>query len=346
MNADRLWLVWNRLNLWPWISLLVAASVIVLGYALSTSPYSTKLLSQGSIFSTSEEASLPSSELNTAAAAPGAQTLALQAQANSAAPNLESSSEAMPPSSANSVTAYSSGTVKSRGATAASKSTKPFVTLDGAFGRSAKTDSGFKDLAGKRATDIYIPTGSVFRAQLIMPIKTSVQERFVMAQTTHEFQDPSHPSRRIPVGSRLIGRASLNSALRGVDVRFQTLVSPKGVEYPIQATALSKQLFAELNGIFFSNELETYSTVMAFGFIEGFADAAKERETTVLGQRPTPTVTNQVLEGVGSSSFRVADEIMNDIRRRAIEYVVVPSGEQIFAVFTEKFSIPDGKRIE
>ena len=167
-----------------------------------------------------------------------------------------------------------------------------------------------------------------------------------MAQTTHDFQDPAHPSRRIPAGSRLIGRASLNYAIRGVDVRFQTLVSPKGREYPISVLALSKQLFGELNGIFFSNDMETYSTIMAFGFINGFADAAKERESTVLGQVTKDTVGNKALSGLGSASFQVADEIISDIRNKAIDYVVVPAGERIFAVFTEKFVLPGGKKIE
>jgi len=223
---------------------------------------------------------------------------------------------------------------------------REYVVLGSGLSSSVKEGSGFKELAGNADSSNYISTGSVFKAQLIMPIKTSVQERFVMAQTTQEFRDPANSARRIPKGSRLIGRAQLNSALRGVDVRFTTLVSPKGKEYPIQVIGLSRELFAELNGIFFSNDFETYSTIMAFGFIEGFADASKDRQPTVIGDIPKSTVGNKVLDGVGGASFRVAEDIMRDIRNRSIEYVVVPSGEQIFAVFSEKFILPGGRPIE
>lgn len=227
---------------------------------------------------------------------------------------------------------------------ASRSSSSPMLVIS--TGGAGTSTSGFKDLAGQSAASNYIATGSVFRAQLIMPIKTSLQERFVMAQTTHEFRDPGNPSRRIPAGSRLIGRARMNLALRSVDVNFTTLVSPRGREYAINALALSNNLFAQLNGIFFSNELETYSTIMAFGFVEGFADAARSRQSTIIGDVTKENLRNQVLDGVGQSSFRVAEELIRDIRDNAVEFVVVPSGEMIFAVFTEKFVVPAGRGIE
>lgn len=232
-----------------------------------------------------------------------------------------------------------------------SSSHKEWVTLKSSGMISGADGNGFKELAGKNGTATYIPTGSVFRAQLIMPIKTSVQERFVMAQTTHEFRDPSNPALRIPVGTRLIGRAQMNTALRSVDVHFTTMVSPKGKEYPAQILALSKSLFGELNGIFFSNDLETYSSIMAFGFLEGFSQSAKDRQVVigglgVAGNVEKDNLSNRVFDGVGSSSFRIAEEMIRDIREKSVEYIVVPSGEEIYAVFTEKFVMPGGKSLE
>ncbi|MCB0361877.1 MAG: hypothetical protein KDD35_04110, partial [Bdellovibrionales bacterium] len=64
--------------------------------------------------------------------------------------------------------------------------------------------------------EYYIPTGAIFQARLITPIKTSVSKTFVMAETTREYR--MDMNRKIPKGSRLIGRASLNTVLKGVGV--------------------------------------------------------------------------------------------------------------------------------
>jgi len=187
------------------------------------------------------------------------------------------------------------------------------------------------------SSEVYIPSGSVFLAQLLTPIKTSIQESFVMAQTTHEFRLDA--ARRIPKGSRLIGSARLDAVLKGVIVRFHLIVSPKGIEYPISLLALSPELFPELEGIYFTNELETYSGILALGFIEGFADAARDREQTVFGGRPRTNLKNNLLGGISTASFRVAEDIIGDVRRRAVEYVVVPSGKPLYVVFDRRFVV-------
>jgi hypothetical protein len=188
--------------------------------------------------------------------------------------------------------------------------------------------------------EIYIPSGSVFKAQLLMPIKTSIQESFVMAQTTHEFRMDN--IRRVPRGTRLIGSARLNPVLKGVAVHFNLLVSPRGIEYPISLLALSPDLFPELSGIYFTNELETYSTIMAFGFLSGFSEAAQQREPSLWGPVAKPNLTNQVLNGVSTASFRVAENLLEDVRRRAVEYVIIPAGERIYIVFDRKFVLQGG----
>lgn len=189
----------------------------------------------------------------------------------------------------------------------------------------------------------YIPTGAVFRARLLMPIKTGIQETFVMAETTHEYRMDS--VRRIPRNSRLIGTARLNPMLKGVVVRFHTLVSPNGKEYSISLLALSRELFPELEGIYFSDELQTYSSIFAFGFLGGFADAARQRDPSFVGPMPREDLQNRMLEATSSASFEVMDEMIRDVRERAVEYVIVPAGEDIFVVFDRRFDIPNGKPI-
>lgn len=204
---------------------------------------------------------------------------------------------------------------------------------------------GFQKIANSTGTEVYIPMGSVFRAQLMMPIKTSIQDTFVMAQTTHEFRFDNDTVRSIPVGSRLIGRAQLNPLLKGVIVRFHTLVTPKGIEYPVSVLALSKDLFAELNGIYFSNDVETYGAILAFGAVEGFANASRDYDNRFLTATPNKTVSNNVWAGVSGASFRLTEQLLQEIQNRRVEYVVVPSGEKIFVVFDQRFVIKDKKPI-
>lgn len=207
---------------------------------------------------------------------------------------------------------------------------KPYIPV--------KPGTGFQNIQ-TNADKVYIPAGSLFRANLLMPIKTSIQGNFVMAETAFEFRLDS--LRRIERGTRLIGSARLDPILRGVVVKFNRLVTPKGKEYPVQVLALSHELFPQLEGIYFSNQLETYSSILAFGFLGGFADSARKREPSVFGQIPTPDLTNNLLTGASTASFRVMEEMIRDIQQRAIEYVVVPAGEPIFLVFEQQFEIPE-----
>jgi len=186
---------------------------------------------------------------------------------------------------------------------------------------------------------VYIPSGSVFRARLLMPVKTGIQETFVMAQTTHEYRMDSR--RRIPRSTRLIGSARLNPMLRSVVVRFNKMVTPQGIEHPVNILALSHELFPELEGIYFTNELETYSSIMAFGFLGGFAEASRPRDRTIFGREATQDLTGNLLHGASTASFRVMEEMIQDIRRRAVEFVIVPAGEPIFLVFEQRFVVPD-----
>jgi hypothetical protein len=185
--------------------------------------------------------------------------------------------------------------------------------------------------------DLYIPTGAVFRARLITPIKTSVQRTFVIAETTNEYR--MDMKRRIPKGSRLVGRSHLNPVLKGVIVEFETLVLPNGIETSISGLALSRNALPEIDGLYFSDELQTYGTALAFGFISGFADASRTRESTILGSVPEVSVNNQVLSGLSTASFQVAENILQDIRSRAVEYVVVPAGEPVFVALTKRYNL-------
>lgn len=183
----------------------------------------------------------------------------------------------------------------------------------------------------------YIPTGAVFRARLITPIKTSVERTFVLAETTHEYR--MDMKRKIPKGSRLIGRSHLNPILKGVIVEFDTLVLPNGIETSINGLALSHNALPEIDGLYFSDDLQNYGTALAFGFVSGFADAAQKRQPTVYGYQPEDSVSNQVLSGLSTASFQVAESILQDIRSRSIEYVVVPAGEPIFVALTRRYNV-------
>lgn len=188
----------------------------------------------------------------------------------------------------------------------------------------------------------YLPTGSVFMAQLITPIKTSVERTFVMAETTREFR--MDMVRRIPKGSRLIGRSWLNPILKGVIVEFDTLVLPNGIETSISGLALSRNALPEIDGLYFSNELETYGAALAFGFLSGFAAGARETEPTIFGAQPEVNLRNQVLSGLSTASFQVAEDILRDVQRRAVEYVVVPAGEKIFVALTRRYDVQPQNR--
>lgn len=202
------------------------------------------------------------------------------------------------------------------------------------------TDSLFEEINTETRL-VYIPTGAVFQARLITPIKTSVQKSFVIAETTHEFR--MDMKRRIPKSSRLIGSARLNPILKGVIVEFNTLVLPDGRETTVSGLALSRNALPEIEGLYFSDDLERYSTAMAFGFLSGFSNAAQEREPTIFGSQPVPSVGNQVLSGLSTASFEIADEMLREIKDRAVEYVVVPAGDAIFVALTSRYEIEQRK---
>lgn len=196
--------------------------------------------------------------------------------------------------------------------------------------------TGFVDLK-KEGGEVYVPTGAVFQAQLITPIKTSVERTFVMAEVTADYR--MDMKRRIPKGSRLIGRSRLNPTLKGVIVEFETLVLPNGIETSIAGLALSRNALPEIEGLYFSDKGLTYGTALAFGFLSGFADAARTRQISFWGSVPEVTLDNQVLAGLSTASFQVANEILNDIRQSAVEYVVVPAGEMIFVALTRRYDV-------
>lgn len=207
----------------------------------------------------------------------------------------------------------------------------PLLYIDYSQGKSA-----FNEIWNQREP-AYIPAGAVFQAKLITPIKTSVQRSFVLAEVTKTFR--MDPERQIRQGSRLLGGARLNPVLKGVIVDFTLLVDPAGKEHNIDALALSRNALPELEGLHFSNELENYSAALAFGFISGLSEAAQERDYTVFGPRPRITVENQLLHGLSTASFQVAEELIRDVRERAIEYVVIPAGENIFVALQRRYEI-------
>jgi hypothetical protein len=201
---------------------------------------------------------------------------------------------------------------------------------------------GFASVAPE-ANKPYIPTGAVFLAQLITPIKTSVEKTFVMGETTREFR--MDMDRRIPKGCRLIGRSHLDTVLKGVVVEFDTLVLPSGIETSVSGLGLSRNALAEIDGLYFSDKLQTYGVALAFGFLSGFAAGARETEPTLLGPTPDVNITNQVLSGVSTASFQVADDLLRDVQQRSVEYVVIPAGEQIFVALTRRYEMSQGKGV-
>lgn len=200
---------------------------------------------------------------------------------------------------------------------------------------------GFQTLS-TATQEVYVPTGAVFQAQLLTPIKTSVERTFVMAETTNEYR--MDMKRRIVAGSRLIGRSHFDPILKGVIVEFDTIVNPAGIESQISGLALSRNALPEIEGLYFSDRMINYGTALAFGFLSGFADAGRERDYTILGSQARPSISNQVLAGLSTASFQVANEILSDIRNNAIEYVVVPAGERVFVVLTRRYNIIEPRR--
>lgn len=188
--------------------------------------------------------------------------------------------------------------------------------------------------------DVYIPMGAVFQAQMITPIKTSLERTFVMAETTREYR--MDMKRRIPSRSRLVGRSRLNPVLKGVIVEFDTLVLPNGIETSVSGLALSRNALPEIEGLYFSNDIETYGTALAFGFLSGFAGAAYQMQATPFGSVPEVSLNNQVVAGLSTASFQVAEDILRDIRTRSVAYVVVPAGEQIFVALTRRYNMNQG----
>lgn len=203
-----------------------------------------------------------------------------------------------------------------------------------------ETKEAFKEVTAIDKT-LYLPTGSVFRAQLITPIKTSVQESFVMAQVTNEYRIDA--DRKIEKDSRLIGVARLNPILKGVIVRFNRIVDPAGIEHSISSIALSEDALPEVEGLYVSDDAERYGTALAFGFIGGYSEAAKSRTETVFGSFEERSLANQVLSGLSTASFRVAEELLQDIREEAVEYVIVPAGVRVFVALTDRFMISSAK---
>lgn len=191
----------------------------------------------------------------------------------------------------------------------------------------------------KEANELYIPRGAVFRARLITSIKTSIQESFVIAETTRTFEMDS--KRRIERGSRLIGSASLDRVLKGVTVKFDTLVTPKGVQYDdLSLLALSEQAYPLVEGIYFSDAGGKYGTALAFGFLSGFSSAGMEREATISGSVVSPSLTNQALGGLSVASFKIAEQAMESLQNENIEHVVVPAGTDIYLAFAHKWTMP------
>jgi len=191
--------------------------------------------------------------------------------------------------------------------------------------------------------ELYIPRGSVFKARLITSIKTSIQESFVIAETSRSFEMDS--KRRIEKGSRLIGSASLDRVLKGVTVKFDTLVTPKGVQYDdLGLLALSEKAYPLVEGIYFSDAGSKYGTALAFGFLSGFSSSGMERESTLTGSVATPSLTNQALGGLSVASFKIAEQAMESLKDEGVEHVVVPAGTEIYLAFTKRWNIVDQER--
>lgn len=188
---------------------------------------------------------------------------------------------------------------------------------------------------------VYIPRGAVFHAQLLTSIKTSVQGSVVVAETTRDFEMDSR--RRIPQKTRLIGRATYDPTLKGINVRFETITSPNGKQFDdLDLLALSKQAWPLIKGIVFDDTGVQMGAALGFGFLSGFASGAQDREASVFGTVAQPSVKNQVLSGLSVASFQVAEQAMEKMKSQAFEYVIVPAGMPIYVLFNKKWEIPEG----
>lgn len=194
---------------------------------------------------------------------------------------------------------------------------------------------------GSPALKPYIPRGAVFKAQLLTSIKTSVQGSVVVAETIREFEMDSR--RRIPKGTKLIGRATYDPTLKGVNVRFETMTSPNGIQYDdLDLLALSENAWPMIEGIVFDDTGVQMGTALGFGFLSGFASGGQERETTPFGSAPQASVKNQVLSGLSVASFQVAEQAMERMKSQAFEYVIVPAGMPIYVLFNRRWELPQG----
>lgn len=194
---------------------------------------------------------------------------------------------------------------------------------------------------GAPPPQLYIPRGSVFQAQLLTSIKTSVQGSVVVAETIRDFE--MDMKRRIPRKTRLIGRATYDPTLKGVNVRFETITSPSGQQYDnLELLALSKQAWPLIEGIVFDDSGVQMGAALGFGFLSGFASGAQDREASVFGSVTQPSVKNQVLSGLSVASFQVAEQAIEKMKSQAFEYVVVPAGMPIYVLFDKKWIVPEG----
>jgi hypothetical protein len=79
--------------------------------------------------------------------------------------------------------------------------------------------------------------------------------------------------------------------------------------------------------------------------MQGFSDGYKQTEPSVWGPVAKSNVTNQVLSGVSSASFRITEEMINEVRNRRVEYVVIPAAESIYLVFDKRFVLKNNQPI-
>ena len=163
---------------------------------------------------------------------------------------------------------------------------------------------------------------------------------FVIAETTHEFR--MDMNRKIAKGSRIIGRARLDTILKGVVVEFDKLVTPGGEETSIEAIALSSDALPQIEGLYVSDSMQNYGAVLAFGFLGGFANASRRTYPTVWGPIPNDNIPNQVLSGFSRASFQLTDDVFREIRARSVEYVLVPSGKDIFIALVQQYAMNQG----
>lgn len=187
----------------------------------------------------------------------------------------------------------------------------------------------------------YIPRGSVFQARLLTSIKTSIQGSVVVAETIRPFEMDS--KRRIPVRTRLIGKAVYDPTLKGVNVSFETITSPSGLQFDqLNLIALSERAWPLIEGMVFDDTGVQMGAALGFGFLSGFASGGQEREASAFGSVTKPSVKNQVLSGLSVASFQIAEQALEKMKNDALEYVVVPAGTSIYVLFNDKWEVPEG----